>query len=125
MSQFFRRSPYGERGLKLRDDGRVVFDIESLPLWGAWIETTSAIVMASIKASLPLWGAWIETTDPHHSVALRQCRSPYGERGLKHARAGSRRSATSRSPYGERGLKPEITIRPTPKRCRSPMGSVD
>ena len=38
----------------------------------------------SAKRSLPVRGAWIETTSSHgHMRTL--CRSPCGERGLKHA----------------------------------------
>ena len=36
--------------------------IESLPVWGAWIETSSVrLDRRSMIVSLPVWGAWIET----------------------------------------------------------------
>ncbi len=77
----------------------------SLPLWGAWIETDSSEPGCDRSMSLPLWGAWIETSPPHsHSIAWPG-RSPYGERGLKRMRVTSGAAVTRRSPYGERGLK--------------------
>ena len=56
-----RRSPHGERGLKLPVHGHAAGCLASLPTRGAWIET-------SLEAGL---------------AALDPRRSPHGERGLK------------------------------------------
>ena len=55
--------------------------------------------------SLPVWGAWIETKSPARAVHLMPCRSPCGERGLKHEIDDSILEYICRSPCGERGLK--------------------
>ena len=56
--------------------------------------------------SLPLRGAWIEISLVVSMVPRRSGRSPYGERGLKSAKAQQiKEPAHRRSPYGERGLK--------------------
>ena len=55
-----RRSPRGERGLKLDKTKVKGFTIESLPTRGAWIEITLDIGLGSPAMSLPTRGAWIE-----------------------------------------------------------------
>ena len=56
-----RRSPYGERGLKLGLEDLFTHEGQSLPLRGAWIEIRyAAEVHADATKSLPLRGAWIE-----------------------------------------------------------------
>ena len=55
------RAPYGARGLKFFNLGGIHLDRGSRPVWGAWIEITTA---AKITAS-------------------RKGRAPYGARGLK------------------------------------------
>ena len=57
----FRRSPHGERGLKLREADAPEDGDRSLPARGAWVEITITPVRS-------------------HTAA---CRSPHGERGLK------------------------------------------
>ena len=61
-----RRSPHGERGLKLATYLAKANDASSLPTRGAWIE----------MSALPMW--------PPPSSS----RSPHGERGLKLRRGG-------------------------------------
>ena len=78
-----RRSPYGERGLKL--------------LVLSWHE--------GLEESLSLRRAWIEIPTGRSAWWCSTRRSPYGERGLKYIEALQRRPALRRSPYGERGLK--------------------
>ena len=78
-----RRSPHGERGLKL--------DASITALWGA--------------RSLPSRGAWIEM-DLHGVQLCVGCRrSPHGERGLKSNAPVCFTGPVRRSPHGERGLK--------------------
>ena len=60
-----RRSPCGERGLKLNDE-----KVE-------WL----------LMLSLPVWGAWIETATKANRGTGGSRRSPCGERGLKHLTA--------------------------------------
>ena len=100
-----RRSPHGERGLKLQAEPVTCRDYVSLPPRGAWIEI------------------------PWRSAPWRSAprRSPHGERGLKYFGAGGELSKIEslpprgawieihqhvrlilyggRSPHGERGLK--------------------
>ena len=79
-----RRSPCGERGLKLEREPQEERRVPSLPVRGAWIEMLSVVVL----------------------MLGRMCRSPCGERGLKYAqRHQAHPSAWRRSPCGERGLK--------------------
>ena len=78
-----RRSPHGERGLKLRRFLQPVGRPESLPARGAWIEIHPAC----------------------GSFQSRPCRSPHGERGLKSRCTGPSKMPAGRSPHGERGLK--------------------
>ena len=90
------RSPYGERGLKFRPDrGRSGRIRPSLSLRRAWIEITTNTSKRSKNASLSLRRAWIEIfltpAERDHPG-----RSPYGERGLKF-RQGRRTTEGSRS----------------------------
>ena len=78
-----RRSPHGERGLKLTALKNKIVKIESLSSWRAWIEMPVA---------------------SRASHALRS-RSPHGERGLKYREHPNWGALASRSPHGERGLK--------------------
>ena len=87
-----RRSPCGERGLKFLPRQRSRQPGKSLPVRGAWIEIARS-------------GAY----QPHEAS-----RSPCGERGLKLAAANFQALLLGRSPCGERGLKlhyiTEITL---------------
>ena len=76
------RSPFGERGLKFffLVVNRVLR--LSLPVWGAWIEMPLVSYSSGLLLSLPVWGAWIEILEPVFTIST-QCRSPFGERGLK------------------------------------------
>jgi len=61
-----RRSPHGERGLKLDEEYRVMVHEPSLPSRGAWIETHWwGLAHLCTAASLPSRGAWIETPYLH------------------------------------------------------------
>ena len=55
-----RRSPHGERGLKLRRLLRRLNPPKSLPPRGAWIEITVVCCLFVPAMSLPPRGAWIE-----------------------------------------------------------------
>ena len=99
------RSPYGERGLKLRQVEQSHHPFESLSLRRAWIEIGLAKAPPIPSLSLSLRRAWIEIVIVLHdavtnaSLSLRRAwieiyrletliretkgRSPYGERGLK------------------------------------------
>ena len=78
-----RRSPHGERGLKLPGAQHSGLRLKSLPAWGAWIEITTGKAKAYLILS----------------------RSPHGERGLKYPSDTPPNLTFSRSPHGERGLK--------------------
>ena len=80
---YCRRSPHGERGLKYR-------------------KLDSA---TRSQSSLPTRGAWIEIHPSERSLHDRHGRSPHGERGLKFALIVASIESVSRSPHGERGLK--------------------
>ena len=56
-----RRAPYGARGLK-SDAVNITPDteLESRPVWGAWIEMVLFIWLTFLIKSRPVWGAWIE-----------------------------------------------------------------
>ena len=72
-----RRSPQGERGLKLWEIYQVANRMASLPSGGAWVE-----IRTSSDLLLPLL-----------------CRSPQGERGLKFAESDKEmRDKKCRSP---------------------------
>ena len=81
-----------------------MYEPQSLPAWGAWIEMMSEFEQnRRQKESLPAWGAWIEIpvlSRPATPLAvaprmgsvdrnsrsflfcrLARCRSPHGERG--------------------------------------------
>ena len=58
----------------------------SLPVRGAWIETARGKALPDQAASLPVRGAWIETLKTLIMPFGVGCRSPCGERGLKHRR---------------------------------------
>ena len=55
-----RRSPHGERGLKLEVNPHEIHPTKSLPSRGAWIEIASRIEGPVTFSSLPSRGAWIE-----------------------------------------------------------------
>ena len=59
--------------------------IPSLPVRGAWIEISTALMVRARCKSLPVRGAWIEICRTFLSSAVVCCRSPCGERGLKFA----------------------------------------
>ena len=56
----------------------------SLPSRGAWIEIDDRKTPLMVRSSLPSRGAWIEITLRLLLVAVAECRSPRGERGLKY-----------------------------------------
>ena len=122
-----RRSPHGERGLKLTYEEILGKLNKSLPAWGAWIEIVARVenhdeaggrsphgerglkFVSEIKeawdsSSLPAWGAWIEIIRKHGAY-MTEGRSPHGERGLKLRFYITDDHNVSRSPHGERGLK--------------------
>ncbi len=100
-----RRSPCGERGLKLRQVPHVKRLRMSLPMRGAWIEIVHFFRhIPSYVRSLPMRGAWIEIKVSVSKV-IRLCRSPCGERGLKYQSSAKNHHNNGRSPCGERGLK--------------------
>ena len=101
-----RRSPCGERGLKLlaalaAAGGSASLPVRgawveirpfpasgipgvgSLPVRGAWVEIGEPFLIMSSEGSLPVRGAWVEILRLRRDVALLACRSPCGERGLK------------------------------------------
>ena len=59
--------------------------------------------------SLPTWGAWIETTPLLSWRFAKTSRSPRGERGLKQTTLTLVYVLLRRSPRGERGLKQPST----------------
>ena len=77
------RSPYGERGLKLREWINSNFAAMSLSLRRAWIEMNMGVKKGMVNKSLSLRRAWIEITHPLDPSRGISRRSPYGERGLK------------------------------------------
>ena len=59
----------------------------SRPVWGAWIEIALwPGRMAGRSRSRPVWGAWIEIQTFDIDKKLRDCRAPYGARGLKYVK---------------------------------------
>ena len=62
---------------------RWVWQQQSLPTRGAWIEIYTGPEIDSAIGSLPTRGAWIEIARGHIGCTLDICRSPHGERGLK------------------------------------------
>ena len=73
-----RRSPYGERGLKLSYllGNGVTFG--SLPLRGAWIEILVSYTADVTLESLPLRGAWIEIVTKTTSFIMDAVAPPTG-----------------------------------------------
>ena len=55
-----RRSPRGERGLKLLSILAGVFGVTSLPSRGAWVEIEHGADAGADGGSLPSRGAWVE-----------------------------------------------------------------
>ena len=55
-----RRSPCGERGLKLTAKTGADGTMASLPVRGAWVEIKEVGFCEAIKPSLPVRGAWVE-----------------------------------------------------------------
>ena len=128
LTESTRRSPCGERGLKLLCGAVGGNRHKSLPVRGAWIEIFRACWAARTTPSLPVRGAWIEIFSPASRASPRPGRSPCGERGLKflrnlqirgilaslpvrgawieiRCRFSARYWRSRRSPCGERGLK--------------------
>ena len=128
FSRWSRRSPYGERGLKLRHSGNLSDTFGRSPYGERGLKCPTRAHHQRADWSLSLRRAWIEIGSLAHFSALAVSRSPYGERGLKFDTgghcvfrikslslrrawieiskgAGKRVSEMSRSPYGERGLK--------------------
>ena len=60
MSIFTRPSPHGEGGLKYKGFAFHVFNLQSLPAWGGWIEMHECGTLETVNGSLPAWGGWIE-----------------------------------------------------------------
>ena len=78
----------------------------SRPVWGAWIEIDlGGYAKGPDGKSRPVWGAWIEMGTDDPGQLIRQCRAPYGARGLNYNGAAFSRHRESRAPYGARGLK--------------------
>ena len=46
--------------MKFTEQASIQTSIQSLPVWGAWIEMIYYIIDKIINTSLPVWGAWIE-----------------------------------------------------------------
>ena len=76
IGAYLRRSPHGERGLKL------VFELgysvlwTSLPAWGARIEIRASEDRAGAAESLPAWGARIEIVYPVGSIYMSTVVAP-------------------------------------------------
>ena len=76
---FYRRSPCGERGLKLTNVRPYSLSHGSLPVRGAWIEMGKSLTSSAFPTmSLPVRGAWIEIPparhphpSPHKSLPVR------------------------------------------------------
>ena len=60
VNLFPRRSPCGERGLKLQTQNALWTSWRSLPVRGAWVEILNLRRNVRILASLPVRGAWVE-----------------------------------------------------------------
>ena len=141
-----RRSPHGERGLKLLKLNHVHTHSMSLPPRGAWIEimadlpaygslpcrsphgerglkSTSEWNYITYRASLPPRGAWIEIGESRtllpeagESLPPRGAWIEIWRRWRKVCYIGRR------SPHGERGLKSATPFRGGIRFCRSPHG---
>ena len=60
-------------------------EIESRPVWGAWIEIWLFGLRSPLRVrSRPVWGAWIEIPLQVLLYNPLYCRAPYGARGLKY-----------------------------------------
>ena len=81
-----RRSPHGERGLKLKTGERVELQPTSLPTRGAWIEMNMCYLI----------------------LTATNRRSPHGERGLKLSYNHKEQTTTRSLPT--RGAWIEITV---------------
>ena len=68
MLQDQRRSPQGERGLKLDHAQNLLIGVGSLPARGAWIEISVVYTPIREPSSLPARGAWIEIVMRRGSV---------------------------------------------------------
>ena len=80
-----RRSPHGERGLKLILVITALAVLGSLPARGAWIEIFPwPQQLQRRRRSLPARGAWIEISGVSGAISSSTSRSPHGERGLKY-----------------------------------------
>ncbi len=119
-----RRSPCGERGLKLFRCSSWRLAARSLPVRGAWIEMLRrSCNSAHARWSLPVRGAWIEIKPGSKCRRTRFGRSPCGERGLKYIKGHAHHSPPfRRSPCGERGLKYQALTPVLPLNRRSPCG---
>ena len=110
-----RRSPHGERGLKLKVDIYSPIEEASLPAWGAWIEIQETVTPASHSSSLPAWGAWIEISKASRK-GTRPASLPAWGAWIEIQDKKPKPSWKSRSPHGERGLK---SFRPSWARQRT------
>ena len=101
-----RRSPYGERGLKLHHDQVAVCQPRSLPVRGAWIEILCLAECRKRYESLPVRGAWIEIIQSMNRESWLTRSLPVRGAWIEILISGSiSRNTSRRSPYGERGLK--------------------
>ena len=100
-----RRSPCGERGLKLSVARWRSGTPPSLPVRGAWVEISQLWCRGLWLPSLPVRGAWVEMAPVAVRWLRAVSRSPCGERGLKSWRREPAPLSPRRSPCGERGLK--------------------
>ena len=113
------RSPYGERGLKFIGDMALQKDVVSLSLRRAWIEICCINIIDDSFRSLSLRRAWIEIARTWEPTRRPDGRSPYGERGLKSRLALHR--PTARLSLSLRRAWIEITSRPLPPPTRSSL----
>jgi len=80
-----RRSPCGERGLKLHcDKNPIVCLVGRSPCGERGLKPVAESSILNSLGSLPMRGAWIETPESNPRSTCCASRSPCGERGLKH-----------------------------------------
>ena len=106
------RSPYGERGLKLRTNHEYHHRESSLSLRRAWIEIASSSTrrIRYRPSRSPYGERGLKFDGDLTELAGGAGRSPYGERGLKYRNYRNCAGFPCRSPYGERGLKLGVTV---------------
>ena len=100
-----RRSPCGERGLKLSLCLKYIIPFGRSPCGERGLKYVKHSFHLKTEKSLPMRGAWIEMSLNHSFQMRAYGRSPCGERGLKYRIRHMQKSALCRSPCGERGLK--------------------